>query len=195
LLLGRWLTCVSVYCGLIVCLHTYQPPGFQYSAGRGDVSGTLFAAAFLDADEFIVLDGGVPSLPGLLQPREQHAGVILHWRMFGHSGHMLRPQGGVLSSYTACCDAGWGSRLYKSIVQPALVEEYVSPHNFRFQEGHQAVDTWGRPAPHPNKAQVGRVLAQTFAADDACMLLGTYCVAVLSCSAMAVTQRSGGTLG
>ena len=81
------------------------------------------AAAFVDADEYIVLEPGVASLPALLQPYEGHGGLLLHWRLFASGGRISRPEGGgVLRSYTACCAPGvpdrGGSRIVKSIVQP-----------------------------------------------------------------------------
>lgn len=59
------------------------------------------------------------SLPDLLQRFEDYSGLVLHWRFFGFGGHVLRPPGGVLASYTACNPRV--SALVKSIVQPGWV--------------------------------------------------------------------------
>eukprot|EP01023_Acetabularia_acetabulum_P043487 TRINITY_DN4344_c0_g1_i5.p2 TRINITY_DN4344_c0_g1~~TRINITY_DN4344_c0_g1_i5.p2 ORF type:complete len:396 (-),score=52.69 TRINITY_DN4344_c0_g1_i5:2446-3633(-) len=67
--------------------------------------------AMMDVDEFIVLNQGMkndympveqPDLPGYLQSFEHTGGIFMQWRHFGSSGHVTRPQGLVLESYTQC---------------------------------------------------------------------------------------------
>jgi Glycosyltransferase family 92 len=57
--------------------------------------------AFLDADEFIVIDKKHVSIPQMLSNYTQYGGVGLNWVMFGSSGYDKRPQGGV-GNYTMC---------------------------------------------------------------------------------------------
>jgi Glycosyltransferase family 92 len=57
--------------------------------------------AFLDADEFIVVDEKNVSIPLMLSNYTQYGGVGLNWIMFGSSGHDKRPKGGV-DNYTLC---------------------------------------------------------------------------------------------
>ena len=78
------------------------------------------ATGFIDSDEYVLLQPGVPSLPALLDRYSSHGGVVLHWRLFSSGPHVVRPSGGVLASYTSCCPAGhpqhsWG----KTFLQPA----------------------------------------------------------------------------
>lgn len=56
----------------------------------------LPAAAFIDADEFIVLRPEVPTLRALLQRFEQYGGLAMHWLVFSSGGRERRPEGGVL---------------------------------------------------------------------------------------------------
>lgn len=65
----------------------------------------LPAAAFIDADEFIVLQPEVPTLPALLQQFEQYGGLVMHWLVFSSGGQEQRPEGGVLRR---CGGAGRG---------------------------------------------------------------------------------------
>ncbi len=100
-------------------------------------------AAFLDADEYIVLrDAG--SLPELLQRYEGFGGLHLHWRFFAASGHVLRPHGGVLRSYTACCGLRQGTA-FKSIVQLRHVKTMLSPHQFSYKRGKFGVNVLRQP--------------------------------------------------
>lgn len=91
-----------------------------------------------------MLEPGVPSLPALLQNYSEFGGLALHWRFFSSGGHILRPAGGVLASYTACCTA-FGSRSVKSIVQPEWVDTLASVHTWRYHSDRFAVNTDRRP--------------------------------------------------
>eukprot|EP00953_Heterococcus_sp_UTEX-ZZ885_P039395 20192-Heterococcus_DN1.PRE.3 len=57
--------------------------------------------AFLDVDEFIVIDEEKVSIPLMLSNYKQYGGVGLNWVMFGSSGYDQRPEGGV-RNYTMC---------------------------------------------------------------------------------------------
>ena len=87
---------------------------------------------------------GGSSLPQLLQRHEKHAGLALHWQLFSFDGHVERPTGGVLASYTACWPQHSGiHRHVKSIVQPRFVRRPESAHNFVFEGKHHAHNTAG----------------------------------------------------
>ncbi|GLI68670.1 hypothetical protein VaNZ11_013146 [Volvox africanus] len=64
--------------------------------------------ALLDPDEYIilkepsVLPRGQPHLPSFLAPFEPYGGIAVHWQLLGPSGHMSRPDGSTLASYTRC---------------------------------------------------------------------------------------------
>ncbi|KAG2489056.1 hypothetical protein HYH03_012492 [Edaphochlamys debaryana] len=60
----------------------------------------------IDPDEYIVLKGvqppAVPDLPAFLKPFEPIGGLLVHWQLFGPSGHVARPNGSTLEAYTQC---------------------------------------------------------------------------------------------
>lgn len=64
--------------------------------------------ALLDPDEYIVLKEPPqpprirPHLPTFLAPFEAYGGISVHWQLFGPSGHVVRPNGSTLASYTQC---------------------------------------------------------------------------------------------
>ena len=66
-------------------------------------------------------DGGsgpAGALPALLRQYEQHGGLVLYWQLFAFDGHIERPGGGVLASYTSCWPQNNGiHRHVKSFVQ------------------------------------------------------------------------------
>lgn len=77
--------------------------------------------AFLDSDEFLVLqDRSIPSVPHLLRgmlAQRDFGGLAVHWRVFGSSGHLEPPQGGVLQAFTNCTFLDWDTNsLLKTIV-------------------------------------------------------------------------------
>lgn len=54
--------------------------------------------AFIDADEFIILEEGL-TLDSFLNRYENYDGIYLSWRMFGACGHVKKPNGSVRESY------------------------------------------------------------------------------------------------
>lgn len=50
--------------------------------------------AFLDLDEFLVLQDGTTSILEFMKPYLQFGGLAVHWRFFGSSGLQSRPAGG-----------------------------------------------------------------------------------------------------
>lgn len=55
--------------------------------------------SFIDVDEFLVPRRD-KSLIEALRPLEAHSNISLPWHMFGRSGHLTPPDGGVLANYT-----------------------------------------------------------------------------------------------
>jgi Glycosyltransferase family 92 len=79
--------------------------------------------AFIDVDEFLVPKGA--DLNAALAGLETCRSISLPWHMFGRSGHMVAPAGGVVANYTrrnpdAMSDAR-GLRNFKMIVDPCHV--------------------------------------------------------------------------
>ncbi len=80
--------------------------------------------SFIDVDEFLVPTGG-DSLPQVLAGLEDCVNISLPWHMFGRSGHVEPPEGGVLRNYLRrngdpMSDAK-GLRNFKMIVDPCHV--------------------------------------------------------------------------
>ena len=62
---------------------------------------STLSAAFIDADEFLLLTDGTPDLPTLLRGYEHHGGLAVNWRMFG-AGGIQRKQPSTVEAYTKC---------------------------------------------------------------------------------------------
>lgn len=86
--------------------------------------------AFIDADEFVFF-GENYSLNTLCEEFADYKSVLLNWRMMGANGHIVRPGGGIIESYTTECgsvvsiDKEW---MYKSFVNLSLFEGFHNLH-------------------------------------------------------------------
>ena len=96
---------------------------------------TLDWVAFLDGDEFIVPLGVTSLVPKLSELESAGVdGLGIHWRIFGSSGHEMRPEGLVTESFTRrAADVHKANRHVKSIVRIGRVREMVTPHYFRME--------------------------------------------------------------
>jgi hypothetical protein len=92
--------------------------------------------AFIDVDEFIVLVNKTQSIPSLLRQYEPYGGLALNWKLFGSSGHISRPEGGVLRNYHHCVK----SHHVKTIGNLKHVAGVVSPHVLSYNATYTAVD-------------------------------------------------------
>jgi hypothetical protein len=108
--------------------------------------------AIIDLDEFL-FSPIKKNLPTVLKDYEDCAAIFVYWILFGSSGHIKRPNKGVLESYTQCMDyqtalkdnfnpetkrAEYVSGRAiegKSIVNPRLVREYSSHSPVKFWNG------------------------------------------------------------
>lgn len=84
--------------------------------------GSLFRwMAFIDVDEFLIPKQEA-SLPEALAHLEDCRSISLPWHMFGRSGHMTAPEGGILRNYrtrfTDPMSDLRGVRAFKCIVDP-----------------------------------------------------------------------------
>ncbi len=103
------------------------------------VRDTTFWLAYIDIDEFIV-PMQHRDVRDLLDNYRQFGGLGMHWMMFGASGHISRPQGGMMENYTGAL----GLRPHiKSIVQPRAVIRPASVHHCLFREGQYCVNEDG----------------------------------------------------
>jgi hypothetical protein len=100
--------------------------------------------AFIDIDEFL-FSPACPDLRQVLRGYADLPAIFVYWVLFGSNGHVARPEGSVIESYTRCLDreaalrddfdhrkepgradyvTGW-AKDGKSIVNPRLVRKYV----------------------------------------------------------------------
>ena len=86
---------------------TWPAPYVAFAAALGAPDSSWKTALFrVYLLQFLVLTPSAPgggTLPGLLhhfRRFDAFAGLVAHWRLFGTSGHIQRPQGGVLQALT-----------------------------------------------------------------------------------------------
>ena len=123
-----------------------QMPAYQNALVR---FGRRFGwMAFIDADEFLIPLQD-ETLPEILADFENDAGLILPWTLFGSSGHVARPDGLILESYThRAADDFDVNRHTKCIIKPSeIAGPTITPHNFMprhpggiVREDHVAID-------------------------------------------------------
>ena len=100
--------------------------------------------AFIDIDEFI-LPLREKTIGVVLDQRQDFAAVLVHWRIYGPSGHDAPPDGLVIEAYKMRTpDDYHANRHIKSIVRCAsLVDVTHNPHAFVLRG--DACDASGRP--------------------------------------------------
>jgi len=98
--------------------------------------------AFIDADEFIVPKTFTGNLPEFLVPYEDFGGLGINWLVFGSNGHVEKPVGPQIESYTRrTLKSNPVNDHVKSIVQPRYVEHIPSgPHHFHYTFGKYSVN-------------------------------------------------------
>ena len=87
----------------------------------------------IDVDEFIVLNPAAKTryLPDFLQRYERYAAVAIQWRLFGPSGLLYTPRGGVLRSYKRCMmdpDGHVDGWTVKTLANTAYTRVWLNPH-------------------------------------------------------------------
>lgn len=119
-----------------ITVHTVTDESAQKFAFRDAIKRyreSLDWVAFLDGDEFIVPLGDIPLLDKLSEFEACGVdGFGIHWRIFGSSGHAVRPQGLVTESFTKRAeDAFYPNRHVKSVVRIGTIQAMVTQHYFR----------------------------------------------------------------
>ncbi len=105
--------------------------------------------SFIDVDEFLY--SCEPEKTVRQQILELFAsypnagGLAVNWRMFGSSGHISKPEGGVLENYLyRSKDDGRGNICVKTIVDPRRVYRVVHAHYPMYYKGFYSVDESGK---------------------------------------------------
>ena len=103
--------------------HEIHNQVLAYAHATRNFGGSYRWLSYLDADEFLVPKGA--GLDEALAGLEGCVNISLPWHMFGRSGHMTAPEGGVLRNYTRRnpdpMSAVKGLRNFKMIVDPCHV--------------------------------------------------------------------------
>jgi len=100
--------------------------------------------AFIDLDEFLFSPSGRP-LPEVLRRFESAPGVVVHWQVYGSSGHASKLDAPVIERFTRRAPTTWvRNRKVKSIVDPRRTLAPLSVHHFAYAGDAAAVDETGR---------------------------------------------------
>jgi hypothetical protein len=94
---------------------------------------------FIDSDEFIVIKDKTKLIPDILKAYTEYGGLTLNWMVFGSSGHIKKPPGGLLKNYYKC----YPNFHIKTIVNLAYVSNTINPHYFHYKDNKYAVDIAG----------------------------------------------------
>jgi hypothetical protein len=123
--------------------------------------------AFIDIDEFLFSPTGQP-VADVLRDFEDAPGVGVNRVPFGTSGHATRPGGLVTESYLR--RAVHLGNAIKTIANPALAEQCMGAHHFRYRDGLIAVDELHRPLDPAVRrgdrpSSTGAAVTETFSAE------------------------------
>lgn len=91
----------------------YKSPARQFLSPQGWAYDNCFRwygfrhkfIGTFDVDEYVVLRGishKQPNINSFLRLYEKYGGIMVHWQLFGPSGHLTRPTTSTLASYTQC---------------------------------------------------------------------------------------------
>ena len=131
-----------------VVSYFYCPgPAMQTAAYNDAIArfkGSNHWMAFIDADEFIVLNPNYATrLPDFLKIYEKFDMLGINWCVFDSNNHETCPtKGFVLSNYTRChaIDDNLANRHLKCIVKPESVRICTNPHYMILKHSKKAID-------------------------------------------------------
>lgn len=105
--------------------------------------------AFIDCDEFL-LPKGTDNVYQIVDQYSNYGSLQVNWIIFGSNGHIERPSGLVIESYTKGTAVDWVENLHtKAIVQPKYTQcAGTNPHHFRHHPGYIAIDEQFRQVPN-----------------------------------------------
>jgi len=97
--------------------------------------------AFMDIDEFVVPKQH-DSLPALMEGFEETSGLAINWRVFGTSGHVVRPEGLQIENYTmATAEDDYMNAHVKCIMNPRAGNFFPTPHICWLKDGEPPIIT------------------------------------------------------
>ena len=132
-------------CGPGRSRSTSTRPRRAYADCLERVRGHARWLACLDIDEFLFAPGRTGLLPALAEFAE-HAGVVVHWQVYGSAGELHRRPEPVIRRFQHRAATDWiRNRRVKSIVDPERALHPVDCHHFAFRDGERAVTERGTP--------------------------------------------------
>lgn len=105
--------------------------------------------AFIDGDEFIMPlkreQKIIDIIEEILAADEHAAGLAVNWRIYGSSGYLEKPKGGVIENYLyRAKEDGDGNSSIKTIANPRKLSVYEHPHYPRYRSEYYAIDENGQ---------------------------------------------------
>lgn len=105
--------------------------------------------AFIDLDEYIMPETPFKKIPEIvneiISKRPNAAGIALNWCLYGNSGHIKRPKGLITESYIdRAKNTNPMNHMIKTLCNPRMVKDYISPHYPQYKLGAISVDSTGR---------------------------------------------------
>lgn len=110
-----------------------------YNTAIHDYGHRFKYMGFIDADEFIFLRNNTDGVGGIsnlyefvdefMKAHPQAGGLGVNWCIFGSSGHITKPEGGVLENYTSREEEDFRDNSHlKTICDPVKVWSFASAH-------------------------------------------------------------------
>lgn len=104
--------------------------------------------AFIDMDEYIVPTENKPLpeiITSLIRKKPNAGGLGINWCMYGSSGFLTRQEGKITQTYLRRGEMGhWLNRHVKTVCNPRLVKNYISPHFPVYRLGTWSIDSKGK---------------------------------------------------
>lgn len=131
--------------GIVELKHWKQNPARQLDAYHSCIQ--TFGAyarwmAFIDIDEYLFPVEDEP-LVDVLKRYEEYPGIAVHWKTFGTSGHVLKPSGLTIETYTRAPE--YISNTVKLIIDPRKITRFTTAHSAAYKDGQSSVTEDFRP--------------------------------------------------
>ena len=130
-------------------IYTYFPgknmqmPAYNDAIGKYKFSSRYMA--FIDCDEFLVAPNQMNLsnlVSSLLEKVPNAAGLGVNWCLYGSSGYEKKQPGILLETFLRRADiSAWPNFHVKTIVNPRLVKNYISPHFPVYVSGGWSIDS------------------------------------------------------
>ena len=140
-------------------------------AGVRDIQGVAFIDSYkrygkdtewmiyCDSDEYFIPSQNI-DLQELISQYKKYSGLGASWRIYGSSGHLLRPNGLAIENYLHRAEDEWPPNFHvKVIVKPQEILGYLTPHLFSTTKG--VVNENGKPLDETERGRTITTPAKT----------------------------------